>query len=53
MFLRTASGSRIPVDLETCRADDTEDTLFDPKRHLTHFATCEAADKHRKKRGKK
>lgn len=47
VFLRTAKGSRMPVDVDTVDEGDEE---FDPKRHVSHFSTCPNADQHRKNR---
>jgi hypothetical protein len=52
-FVRTAGGDRMPVDLITCRPDDDENTIFDPKVHRSHFANCPGATKARKPRKKK
>jgi hypothetical protein len=47
VFLRTASGKTMPVNAETASPEDTQ---FDSKRHTSHFATCDSADKHRRPR---
>lgn len=47
IFLPTASGKKMPVDADTVEAHDEE---FDADRHESHFATCPAADQHRKPR---
>jgi hypothetical protein len=46
VFLRTQSGSRMPVDAETVTAGDTQ---YEAKAgHVSHFKTCPNADQHRK-----
>lgn len=52
-WVRTASGQRMPVDLISCNVNDDENTLFDPARHKSHFATCPGADTARKPRKKR
>lgn len=46
VFLRTRTGSRMPVDAETVEEGEE---LFDPKRHTSHFATCPQAGEHRRR----
>lgn len=41
IFLRSRTGSQVPVDADSV---DPEDTDYDPKRgHVSHFATCPGA----------
>lgn len=47
VWLRTATGKSMPADASSVGPDDG---LFDPKKHISHFATCPNADKHRKPR---
>ena len=44
-WLRTERGHMMPVNAETVAADDK---VFKPGVHISHFATCEFADQHRK-----
>lgn len=44
IFMPTKGGKFMPVDLETY--DGT--TLFDSKRHVSHFATCPKGKEFRK-----
>ena len=46
-FLKTHSGATMPVNAETVEPGDE---LFDYKRHISHFATCPDAAKHRSRR---
>jgi hypothetical protein len=47
VWLKTSRQKPIPVDADGVNEGDV---WFDPKngRHVTHFATCPNADKHRK-----
>lgn len=47
IFLPTKLNKMIPVNAETVR---NQDVLFDSKFHVSHFATCPAAERHRKPR---
>lgn len=47
IYLRTRTGSRMPVDAETVAEDDH---IFDHKRHTSHFATCPKAGDFRRPR---
>ena len=49
VWFRTSSGKRMPVNADTTKPTDAEHQL-DLKRHVSHFATCPAADQHRKVR---
>ena len=49
VFLKTDTGSTMPVDAESLDPDDDEDTMFDKDRHVTHFSTCTKPDRFRKK----
>ena len=44
VFLRTATGTAIPVNKETT---DSVDEYFERDRHVTHFRTCPEAAKFR------
>ena len=46
-WLKTDAGRDMPVDPPGV---EPADTLFDFKRHVSHFATCPQADRHRKPR---
>lgn len=48
IWLRTRSGSNMPVDADTVPLGD--DGPFDPKVHTSHFATCPHAREHRRPR---
>ena len=50
IFLATKSGKRMPVLASSVNIGDTE---FDVKKHRSHFADCQAAQKFRKPREKK
>lgn len=45
IYLETAAGKKMPVDAATVYQADI---MFDRAKHMTHFATCITADKHRK-----
>jgi hypothetical protein len=45
IWLRTTAGNHMPTDFENV---EPEDRIFDPKKHVSHFATCRMADKHRR-----
>jgi hypothetical protein len=45
IWFKTEGGRNMPVDADTVEPDDDE---WDPPRHISHFATCPNADKHRK-----
>jgi hypothetical protein len=47
IWFKTKDWRNMPVDADTVEANDTE---LDLERHVSHFATCPNADKHRKKR---
>lgn len=47
VWLRTASGARMPVDADTVLVGET---LFDPRKHRSHFATCPDSAHFRRKR---
>jgi len=47
VFVKTKKGRTMPVDASTATPGDQ---VFDPDRHRSHFATCGAADRHRKPR---
>lgn len=47
VWLKTEAGKNMPVDADTV---DEGDTLFDNDKHVSHFATCVDADKHRRKK---
>lgn len=44
-FVKTASDGLIPVNAETYTAGEN---LFNPVKHVSHFATCPAAEEFRK-----
>lgn len=46
VWLPTKSGKQMPVDAQTVRENDT---MYDAKVHVSHFATCPAARDFRKK----
>jgi hypothetical protein len=47
VWLRTASGKNMPVDAVTWEPGDE---TFEPKRHVSHFATRPQAQQHRRAR---
>jgi hypothetical protein len=47
IWLPTATGKNMPVNAGTWAQGDT---TFSPGRHISHFATCPNADRHRKAR---
>jgi hypothetical protein len=47
IWFETAAGRRMPVDADTVEAEDVE---LDLQRHVSHFATCPDANRHRKPR---
>jgi len=47
VWLKTEAGKNMPVDADTVDEGDTE---FDDDKHVSHFATCKDADKHRRKK---
>ncbi len=49
IWLKTQKGANMPVDADSV---EPEDQIFDAAGgHISHFATCPDAFKHRKKRG--
>jgi len=49
VWLKTKSGKSMPVNYETFNTGDSG--VFSPENgHISHFATCPNADKHRKNR---
>jgi len=56
IFLITEKGFRIPVNPNIDNMDKMvhdNDSIFDTRRHQSHFATCPAAKVHRKSNLKK
>lgn len=51
VWMWTKNSKKMPVNADSIGPEDDHLTEFDPKRHMSHFATCEHANKHRK--GKK
>lgn len=49
VWLKTSKGSNMPVDVVGVKP---EETIFEPQRHVSHFATCPNAAAHRKERPK-
>ena len=47
VWLKTAAGKTMPVDADSV---EPSDTAFDPKRHVSHFATCPASTRFRQPR---
>jgi hypothetical protein len=47
IFLRTQRGSMMPTNADSVLPEDTE---FEFGRHVSHFADCAQADKHRRPR---
>ena len=45
IFIRTKKGKLMPVDAATVEREDYD---FDAARHVSHFATCPDAAKHRR-----
>ena len=48
IWIRTERGHLMPVNAETVGPDDK---VFKPGAHISHFATCPNADKHRRAKG--
>lgn len=48
IWFKTKRGKWMPVNFISV---DPEDTEYDREKHISHFATCEYAGKHRKGRG--
>ncbi|MBX9670486.1 MAG: hypothetical protein K2X93_22990 [Candidatus Obscuribacterales bacterium] len=48
VWMKTSTGKNMPVDAETLEPGDDEKTIFDTKRHTSHFSTCPNAAQHRK-----
>lgn len=48
VWMKTATGKNMPVDADTVKPDGP--SVFDPKVHTSHFATCPHAAQHRRKR---
>ena len=52
----TKNGKYIPINSETITNGDlmvidaTDELIFDPSRHIAHFATCTDAKKFRKRK---
>ena len=40
-WMKTRTGKHMPVDIKTTKPNDTE---YEPKRHISHFATCPQAN---------
>ena len=47
IWLKTEAGANMPVDADTVERDQE---TFDPKEHVSHFATCPNANAHRRPR---
>lgn len=47
IWFKTSAGKNMPVDADTVEADDED---LDLSRHVSHFATCPDADRHRRAR---
>ena len=45
VFVRTAKGKQMPVNAETWTQGEV---LYNPEKHVSHFATCPAAAHFRK-----
>jgi len=45
VWMKTKNGKNIPVNAETWEPGDE---LFEPGRHVAHFADCPNADQHRR-----
>jgi hypothetical protein len=50
VWLKTAAGKNMPVDIETTKREDKE---FDTSRHVSHFSTCAEAARFRKAKEKR
>ena len=49
LWKTTKKGGKIPIDWqETPDLSSNENEVFDPKRMVSHFATCPNASQHRK-----
>lgn len=47
IWMKTKNDKTIPVDYESV---DGMELIFEPGKHVAHFATCPNANKHRKRR---
>jgi hypothetical protein len=47
VFIATRKGSTMPIDATTYEIGDE---YFDKEKHVSHFATCPNAAKHRRSR---
>lgn len=50
VYLQTKKGNNIPCNANTV---DSEDVIYDSKKHRTHFSDCPDAIKFRKNKGVK
>lgn len=54
MWIKTKADKNMPVNMTPTnlerRAPKYTETVFDPERHESHFATCPKADQHRRSR---
>lgn len=48
IFLKTKKGKAMPVDIETTSPEDDESTLFDIRRHRSHYVSCPYGNEFRK-----
>ncbi len=46
VWLRTSHGKNIPVNFETY----TDERMFDPRYHISHFSNCPKSKEFRKKK---
>lgn len=47
IWLKTKNFKKIPVDYDSVEGMEL---MFEPGKHVSHFATCPNADQHRKRR---
>lgn len=50
VWLWTKNDKKAPVNADSLAVTDDKLTEFDPKRHISHFATCPNAARYRKPR---
>lgn len=48
VWMKTEAGKNMPVDADS--VDESDELLFDPDKHISHFATCPNENQHRRPR---
>ena len=51
IWMKTSKGKTAPVNADSVDEEDRRDpnTIFDPKKHMNHFATCPQSKQWRKR----